>query len=119
MTFYWTSGVKGLSKFKNFSNHLTVSRNIMKTSHSTKDKFYIKDFLVSVNKYTFSHIRVQIVLGGKKYSLFWKIWRALFSCYLRFEIHLLPYYQRINFVKLCKQKFIALVVKFKAKHQKK
>ena len=27
------------------------------------------------------------VSGGKKYSFFRKIWRALLSCYLRFEIH--------------------------------
>ena len=27
------------------------------------------------------------VSGGKKYSFFWKIWLALFSCYLHFEIH--------------------------------
>ena len=33
------------------------------------------------------------VSGGKKCSFFCKIYRALFSCYLRFEIRLFPLLQ--------------------------
>ena len=33
------------------------------------------------------------VSGSKKCSFFRKFWFILFSCYLRFEIHLLPYYR--------------------------
>ena len=36
---------------------------------------------------TDTHMRL-CVSGGKKCSLFRKIWRGLFSCYLRFEIRL-------------------------------
>ena len=32
------------------------------------------------------YLRYVCVSGGKKCLFFWKIWRALLSCYLRFEI---------------------------------
>ena len=41
------------------------------------------------------------VSEGKKCSFFREIWRAFFSCYLRFEIHLFAYYQRILLSLLC------------------
>ena len=73
---------KAKGEFKNGGNKKTNNAKF-----SEKTRTFISPW--------YTHVRVRI-RGQKMFGIFFrKIWRDLFSCYLRFEICLLPYY-RLN-----------------------